>query len=89
MEGYILSLFILLLSFFSDFKHFVMIMDSVSQTFGQDTIKIDSFFSIVSETWTGEGVVLFLFFNCTVWLEGSQVPDQGLNPGYDSESVES
>ena len=50
MEGYILSLFILLLSFFSDFKHFVMIMDSVSQTFGQDTIKIDSFFSIVSET---------------------------------------
>ena len=29
------------------------------------------------------------FFGCTVWPPGSQLPNQGLNPGHGSESLES
>ena len=54
----------LLLSFFSDFKKFVMIMDSVSQTFAQDTAGIHCF-SIVSGTWTGE-IFFFLTSLCNL-----------------------
>ena len=32
---------------------------------------------------------IFFFFGCTARLVGSQLPDQGLNPGHSSESPES
>ena len=48
----------LLLSFFSDFKQFVMMMDSVSQTFGQDTAGIVCLYTVMSEALTWKALWL-------------------------------
>ena len=37
---------------------------------------------------TGEKTC-FSFFGCTMWLMGSQFPDQELNPGHSCETQES